>query len=222
MPLRKCDLVELLSTDSSDLNDVLASIESILRVLVPIIPVPNADSEGQLRVCHKTVSDFLLSYDNSAAAMEDIVHDWNLDRRQKKWNGPVSDLILDCAEENKCLALACLHLARRKLSLDVVGVAELLKRSDRLLYYVHQYWFEHLDLAGISCQWIPNLKILADAMKVAHGCLQRLQRHAQGMWSANEEAVALTEHLRDSANFASQRITSNPNSVGNLFCSFLG
>ncbi len=208
VPLRKCDIVELLSTDTSHSSNIIASVESTLRVLSPIIPVLKAESD-ELRVCHKTVSDFLLSEDNSAAAMKEIVHDWNLDRRQKKWNGPVSDLILDCAQESRCLALACVRLARRNLSLDVVGVAELLKQRDGLLYYAHQHWFEHLDDAGSN--WIPNLKILADAMKVAHGCLQR---HARGMLSVNEEVVVLTKHLRDSANFASQCILH-----GDLSCS---
>ncbi len=143
--------------------------------------------------------------------MKDVVEDWNLDQRQKKWNGPVSDLILDCEAENRSFALACLQLARHDPSLDIHRVAELLKQSNGLLYYTHQYWFEHLEGAGGN--WIPNLNILADAMKVAHGCLQR---YAKEMLSANnKEAVALTECLRDSAYFASQCI--NLNLDGNSF-----
>ncbi len=125
------------------------------------------------------------------------------------------DLILDCAEENKCLALACLHVACRNLSLDVIGVAELLRQSNGLLYYTHQYWFEYLEGAGGNC--IPNLKILADAMKVAYA---RLQRYAQEMLSVNKEALALIGHLRDTAIFASRCINSNLD--GTSFCSSRG
>ncbi len=84
MPLRKCDVIELLSTDTSDSNDLIASIESTLRVLSPIIPVPHADSKGELRVCHKTVSEFLSSQDSSEAALKDVVLHWNLDQRTEE------------------------------------------------------------------------------------------------------------------------------------------
>ncbi len=212
VPLRKCDLVELLSTDTSDSEDVLASIESTLRVLSPIIPFPHADSDDELRVFHKTVSDFLLSYDGSAAAMKDVVQGWNLDQQQKKWDASVTDLILNCEEESRYLSLACVHMICRNLSLDIHSIVELLKQSNGPLDYAHQHWLEHLESSGGSR--IAKLKCLADAMKLAYGCLQR---YAPQMMLGEEAAVALTASLRDAADFASQCINRGLN--GNLFCS---
>ncbi len=70
-PLRKSDLIELLLTDTCD----SVSVEFTLRELSPIIPIP-AGVNQRLRVCHKTVSDFLLSHERSAAAMKYVVQIW--------------------------------------------------------------------------------------------------------------------------------------------------
>ncbi len=148
-PLRKIGFIELLSTDMCDSG----SIESTLRELSPIISVSHVNHK--LRVCHKTVSDFVLSQERSTAAMEYVVQNWN---RQMP-DEPVSDLrsfIPDCQKESGCLALACLELAHRNLFLDIRTLANLLKQSDGVLYYTHQYWFEHLEDAGGN--GIPILK----------------------------------------------------------------
>ncbi len=56
---------------------------------------------------------------------------WTSD--EGKWNGSVSDLILDREAENKSLALACLQLARCDLSMDNHRVAELLEQPPRFI-----------------------------------------------------------------------------------------
>ncbi len=129
----------------------------------------------------------------------------------KNWKPPTQDdpvpdphsFILDCGKENSSLAHACLHLARRNLSLDIHRVVKLLEQSNGLLY-AHQHWFKHFDDAG--CGFIPSLENLSDAMRVAYG---RLRRYAREMTLANVEAVALIERLRDTAEFASQCINQN-------------
>ncbi len=213
-PLRKCDLVELLSTNTSDSSDVLETIESTLWELSPIIPVSDANDE--LRVCHKTVSDFLLSHDRSVAAMKRVVESWNSDHRQKKWDldTSISDLVLDYEEENRSLALACVHLWRRSFMSDIHDVAELVHQANGSLYYASQHWLEHLEGAGGSR--IRNLECLADAMELAYG---RLQRYAPQMMLAAEAASAFTARLRDAADFASQCIDEVQVSDGNIFCS---
>ncbi len=54
-PLRICDLVEVLSTETSNSSeDILASIKSTLKALSPIIPLTDhANDKLLVRVCHK-------------------------------------------------------------------------------------------------------------------------------------------------------------------------
>ncbi len=198
-PLRKSDLVTLLSTDTWNSSIM---IESTLRGLSPIIisaSMDNADDE--LRFCHKTVSDFLSSRKRSPAAMGHFVQ-----------KDQLHSYLIDDVEDSRSFALACVHLVRRNFSLDIHSIATLLKESNRSLDYAHQHWFEHLEDAGGSR--VPNLKCLADAMKLAYG---RLQRYAPQMMLAEEEAIALTASLSDAAEFASRCIDGASN--GNLFCS---
>ncbi len=209
-PLRMRDLADLLSTDKSDSSDVLASVESTLRELGPIIPTSD-DANDRLRVFHKTVSDFFSSHNRSLAAMRSVVKNSAPQTLDDPVPNPLS-FVLDCVKENRSLALACVHLARRNLSLDIHSISGLLKQSNGPLDYAHQHWFEHLESGGGSR--IPNFKCLANAMRLAYGCLQR---YAPQMLSAEEETVALVEALRDAAAFASQCINGASN--GNLFCS---
>ncbi len=110
--LRIGDLVELLSTGaSSDANDVLASIEPTLRKFSVIIPISD-DANDELRVSHKTFSDFLLSQDRSLAALKSVVHGWT----PRMPGDPVLDphpFILDTERENRSLAHACIRLVCR-------------------------------------------------------------------------------------------------------------
>ncbi len=76
-PLRESDLVALLSTDTW--NPAIM-IESTLRELSPIISVTNTND--QLRVCHKTVSDFLLSEIRSLPALGSVVEEVELPIRR--------------------------------------------------------------------------------------------------------------------------------------------
>ncbi len=110
---------------------------------------------------------------------------------------------LDCEEENKRLALACvLHLAGRYVSSNFNTTAELL--SNRPFYYARQHWFGHLEDAGVN--WTPILqdfKNLVDAVELAYGCLERF---ADNLMLVNDEVEALTKSLRHTADFASQCI----------------
>ncbi len=205
-PLLKSDLTELLSTDPRDARSIRASIELTIEQLSPII-------NDELRVCHKTVSDFLLSRDSSAAAMEFVIENWNRQPVNARVNEHHPSFILDCQVENRNLALSCLHLAGRNLSLDVPSIAELLKQSNSLLY-ARQYWVEHLEDAGDN--WIPDLKGLKDAMEVAYG---RFKRYGREFMLASDEAILLRDRLRDTAELASRCIEHN---LGNSFCSYWG
>ncbi len=210
-PLRICDLAGLLSTSTSDPDELLTSIKSTLEELSPIIPVSRG-ADNRLRVFHKTVSDFFLSHERSFAAFESLKNGilQTPDGRASVFDS--HSFILDLEKDNRTLALTCVHLACRSFSLDIHSIPGLLKHSNGPLDYAHQHWFEHLEDAGGSR--IPNLKCLADAMKFAYG---RLQRYAPQMMLAKEEAVALIASLRDAAAFASQCINGASN--GNLFCS---
>ncbi len=199
-PLRKSDLSRFLSTDTRYSGDIPELIESTLWVLRPIIPIPDTDCE--LRVCHKSVSDFLLSRARSADAMEFVVQKWNQEMPNDRVP-PDRSFILDCEEENKRLALACvLHLAGRYVSSNFNTTAELL--SNRPFYYARQHWFGHLEDAGVN--WTPILqdfKNLVDAVELAYGCLERF---ADNLMLVNDEVEALTKSLRHTADFASQCI----------------
>ncbi len=193
-PLRTCDLVDLLSTNTSDRNDLVMSIESTFLELSPIIPISD-DGNDTLRVFHKTVSDFLLSHDRSYAALKSIV---------KSLDDPASipdihSFILDPERDNESLALACIRLIHRSFSLDIHSIAELLKQSDGPFYYARQYWLGHLEGAGVSWEpTLPNFRSLANAMEVAYRCLER---YANEPMLAKEEAVALRTCLRDTSSF---------------------
>ncbi len=201
-PLRWSDLIQLLSTDTQYSSDIRELVDSTLRVLRPIIPV--SDVDGELRVCHKSVSDFLLSRGRSVDAMDFVVRRWN----QEMPDDPVSphlSFILECGEENRRLALACIHLASCNFSLNFDTVAKLLEQSEGPFHYARQYWFHHLECAGTN--WIPivlqNFEGLANAMEVAYVCLRQ---YAMKMTSAKDEAIVLTKILCDTCAFASQCI----------------
>ncbi len=186
-PLWKDDLITLLSIDTSD-SSTGRMIEFTLGLLSPII-----NDEHRVRVRHKTVSDFLSSHKRSSTALKQFVtEDWEL-----------PSYLIDTREENGGLAFACIRLARRIFAnpKDLDRVVEFLKRSAGSLDYALQHWFEHLEGSGGS--QVPNLRCLDDAMKLAYGCLRR---YASQMMLAKEEAVALTQSLRDAADFANRCI----------------
>ncbi len=127
-PLRRTDLVALLSTDEWDSS---RTIDSALKWLSPIIFV--TDTSDQVRLCHKTASDLLSSYERSRKVMEHFVPE------NKKQELP--SYLIDNKEENMRLALACVCLARRNFSLEIHSVAEILKQLDGPLSYAHHHWF---------------------------------------------------------------------------------
>lgn len=197
-PLRKSDLVELLSANTSKPVDI-QSVNSTLQELSSIIPFSD-DASDTLRVCHKTVSDFFVDRDRSEKALRTVVERWKPDPQEMKWDGPVSDLVLDCKMENKSLAHACVRLACRNLSLDFADIAVLLTTSE-ILPYAFGHWHEHLEDA--KCDQMADLKNLADAMAFAYG---RLERYTDEITVAKDEAVALIRRLDGAINLVSQCI----------------
>ncbi len=82
----------------------------------------------------------------------------------------------------------------------------------RPFYYARQYWFGHLEGAGVDWEpTLPHFQSLADAMEVAYGCLER---YANEPKLTKEEAVALITCLRDTADFVIRRINQGNFSTG--------
>lgn len=195
--LRKNDVVDILSAGSGDLNpdEMRESMESTLRELGPMIP---SSADQELRICHKSVLEFLSSYERCSAAMKTVVEGWNRDMPDQQVPEPES-FILNLKKENGALALACMHLVRRKFDDNIVSVAHHLEKSSGSLHYACQHWFDHLDASGDVRN--PGLRSFADAMRVAYS---PLHRYAKEMIRSSNEAEDLIKHIHLSAEFASQ------------------
>lgn len=185
-PLRKSDVIELLSTAEWD-SSIMTQIT--LGLLSPII-------NDKLRVRHKTVSDFLLSHERSSTAMKRFV----------KEDGELPSYLIDAKEDHRGFASTCMHLVCRIFAnpKDIDRVVDFSMQSSGPFYYARQYWFGHLEGAGVDWEpTLPHFQSLADAMEVAYGCLER---YANEPKLTKEEAVALITCLRDTADFVIRRI----------------
>ncbi|KLO08317.1 WD40 repeat-like protein [Schizopora paradoxa] len=196
-PLRQRDLVELMSTDEWDSYN---SVTSTLLSLKAIIPA----SDGQLRTCHKSVSDFMLSTERSSAALSRFVPD----------KSDLNSYIINAEEENKQFALACLRLMQRKHS---SGFGYILARSQtrsRGFVYARQHWIDHLkDAGGAYRPLLPILRSLEDAIEVAFGRLERFKRELK---LVSNEAVTLTQSICSAIGIAMESIESFGQSKSNI------
>ncbi len=95
-PLRISDLVEFLSANASESTgiDIVASIESTLWELSPIIPVAD-DATTSYESATRQFTDFFLSHDRSAAALSIVVKNWTSQMPDDPVADPLS-FILDC------------------------------------------------------------------------------------------------------------------------------
>ncbi|KLO07241.1 hypothetical protein SCHPADRAFT_657824 [Schizopora paradoxa] len=186
-PLRKNDLVEFLSPIS------LYSIESTLRALSPVIPAGISDDANErLRVCHKTVADFVLSYQRGLAAFRHL---------KLIPDGPDQDLELhsylmdSMEEEHRRLAFMCVHYVHQHLPPDIPTVLKNLTQAKTgFMDYAVLHWIEHVEDAGLGCwaQILPNLTSLASAMRISFRCLTR---YAGEKMVGIDSAFALIQHL---------------------------
>lgn len=204
-PLQMSSLVELLGTDDA-CGDIRQPIESTLRALSSIIPVFNDD----IRVCHKTVSDFLLSRGRSEAAMTAVMDNWNSHRwdpPRAKCSAPVCDFIIEReAAENKKLAIACLRLIRRSFLEDISSIAEGFQRSNGPFSYARRYWVEHLE--GAAGEQVLVLKSLLGAMQLAD---RKLLQYSREMTQAKDSAQVLIESFGRAVDLVSQWINDHGN-----------
>ncbi|KLO08972.1 hypothetical protein SCHPADRAFT_585405 [Schizopora paradoxa] len=179
-PIREGDLIELMSTDKWNSHNTVMSTLLKLRSIIP-------SSGKALRVCHKSVSDFALSSDRISTALSRFVPD----------ESERNSYIIDVEEENRQLALACLHLMQRKLSTsDLCKAFEFLAPSQSQpdgFSYARWKWLNHLqDADGVYHPILPNLKSLRGAIEVAYG---RLERFTGELKIESNEAVALVETI---------------------------
>ncbi|KLO05511.1 hypothetical protein SCHPADRAFT_723450 [Schizopora paradoxa] len=162
-PLRKEDLVELMTTDEFDSHN---TVTSTLLSLKSVIPAP----DGQLRLCHKSISDFLLSIERVSTTLSRFVPD-----ESKR-----SSYAINADEENKQFAFACINLMRRKVSSNADEISSQGHQQPRGLSYARRHWLDHLEDAGeIYYSLLPSLKSLRDAIKAAYGRLQRFSEEVE-------------------------------------------
>lgn len=158
-PLQKEDLVELTSTVEWDSHNTVTSTLLSLKSIIP-------SSVGQLRLCHKSVSDFLLSKERSSTALSRFVPD----------ESERNLYVINTEEENKQLALACLRLMQRKLSSDAGEILIQSQKQSHGFTYARQHWIDHLkDAGGVYHHLLRNLKSRGGAIKVARGRLEQFK-----------------------------------------------
>lgn len=197
-PLQKEDLVELLSTAECNSHNTVASTLLSLKSIIPA-------SDGQLRTCHKSISDFMLSAERSSTALSRFVPD----------ESERSLYVINAEEESKHFALACLNLMHRKLSFDVGEILARSQTQSRGLAYACQHWVAHLKDAGNEYHSISlNLKSLGGAIEVAFG---RLERFWGLLKSVRNEAVALVQSIRGAIDLATTCIDTISQSNNLLF-----
>lgn len=204
-PLRKEDLVELASADGSDSHNAVTSTLLSLKSIIPA-------SDGLLRTCHKSISDFALSIERSSIALSRFVTN----------DSECRSYLIDTEEESKRLALACLHWMHRKLfTSDSDKTAELLAPGNPSLShsdgfsYALQHWFDHLEDAGdIYHPLLPNLKSLGGAIEVAYG---RLERFSEELELLSSETDALVRSICCAIDLAMRCIQVHTSGQGNNF-----
>ncbi len=148
-PLRKSDIVELLSSKDSSVDETRRSVESAVDQLSCIISV---DDDDLLRIPHKSFTDFLLDYDRSLAAVMPSAGDE--DHRS---------YVVNQEEDSANLAIACLRIMISTLKFNACGIPTSHCLNDEVpqlesllsenispaLVYACRFWAEHLK--GASC-----------------------------------------------------------------------
>ncbi|KLO05131.1 hypothetical protein SCHPADRAFT_735857, partial [Schizopora paradoxa] len=182
-PLHKNSLFSLLPSFSDEVKD------STLRALSPIISanISEDSDDGTLRVCHKTVSDFVLDRQRSLDALKHL--------KLVSDESEISSYLIDSVEEeNRQLALACLQLMHHKLSTsNIAGLLTSSQTHPDGFPYARDHWFEHVEEAGDTYHHIiSNLRYLAGVMEVAY---RSLERFAADLDSENDKGIALVGSL---------------------------
>ncbi len=145
-PLRIVDIVKLLPSNTSNVDEMHRSVESVVEELSSIISV---DDNHLLRIPHKSFSDFLLDHDRSVTAMRHFVPE---DRELRSY-------LIDRGEDNANIAIACLRLMSSSLTFNSCGIKTSYCLNDDIpelaglisnnistaLIYACRFWANHLE-----------------------------------------------------------------------------
>ncbi len=163
-PLRTSDLVELLSSNVSSVDETHRSVENVVEELSSIISV---DDNQILRIPHKSFSDFFLDRDRSSAAMRHLVP---VDQELRSY-------IIDSQEDSANIAIGCLTLMNSLLMFNICEIetsyclnddipeleALISKTISTTLIYACRFWAEHLKDSPRS---EPHLRAVQPLLKV--------------------------------------------------------
>ncbi len=146
-PLRKNDLVELLSSKDLFADGTSQSVENAVDQLGCVISV---DDNQRLRIPHKSFTDFLLDHDRSLAAMQHVL--------PSAGDQAIRSYLIDREEDGASMAIACLRLMNGSLTFNICGIktsyhlnedipeldALISKNISTALIYACRFWAEHL------------------------------------------------------------------------------
>ncbi len=108
-PLRISDLVDLLPSTDSSVDETRRSVENVVEELSSIITV---DDNQLLRIPHKSFSDFILDHNRSSAAMRCLVP---VDQELRSY-------IIDRQEHSANIAIGCLTTMNNSLKFNICGI----------------------------------------------------------------------------------------------------
>ncbi len=149
-PLRKSDLIELLSSNDASAEDTSQSVENAVDQLSCVISV---NDNQLLRIPHKSFSDFLLNHDRSLAAMRHVL--------PSAGDQELHSYLINREEDGAAMAIACLGLMNSLLVFNPCGIETSYCLNDEIpgletlvsknisttLIYACRFWTEHLRLA---------------------------------------------------------------------------
>ncbi len=164
-PLRMSDLVDLLCSTDSSVDETRRSVENVVEELSSIISV---DDNKLLRIPHKSFSDFLLDHDRSSAAVSRLV----------PAHQEVRSYLVDRQEDSANIAIACLTIMNCSLMFNICKIetshcfnddvpeleALISKTISTALIYACRFWAEHLKDSPCNDRYLqavqPLLKTL--------------------------------------------------------------
>ncbi len=144
-PVRKSDLVELLSSKQLSVDETRRSVGNVVDELRSIISM---DDDQRLRIPHKSFSDFLLDHDRSLAAMGCFVPK----------DQELPSYLIDRGECSANIAIACMRFLNDSLTFNACGISTSHRLNDEIpeldelisknistaLIYACRFWAMHL------------------------------------------------------------------------------
>ncbi len=146
-PLRKSDLIELLSSNDASAEETSQSVENAVDQLSCIISV---DDKQMVRIPHKSFTDFLFDQDRSSAAMRHVL--------PLAGDQELHSYLINREEDGAAMAIACLGLMNSLLVFNPCGIKTSYCLNDKIpeletlisnnistaLIYACRFWTEHL------------------------------------------------------------------------------